>query len=129
VSIRTARWLWFASFFLLLPFPMLVFDPFVPAVRYVILAAAALVVLLAEGGAGPVPGIVLLFSLHALVYTAVAWLLAWGVTRLFARVEPRAAAPAGYLVLAAGLAVALLCEPYRTPFGRAATGGLLEILS
>jgi len=129
LSIRTARWLCFIGLFLLLPWPMLVFDAFVPAVRYVILAGAALAVLLVEGGAGPVPGIVLLFCLHAVVYTAVAWILSWAATRLVSQASPRALAPLTWIALAAGFTIALVLEPDRTSFGHRATGGLLDILS
>jgi hypothetical protein len=129
LSVRTARWLGFVGLFLLLPCPMLVFDAVVPAVRYVILAAAALLVLLAEGGAGPVPAIVLLFGLHAVFYTAIAWILSWAATHLVSRVAPRALAPLTWMALAAGFTIALVFEPNRTPFGLRATSGLLDILS
>jgi hypothetical protein len=130
VSVRTSRWLLWLAFLLLLPMPMWgPFDAFVPAVRYAMLLAAGAAVAWAEGTAGPVPLILLLFAAHAVAALGLTGLAAWLGGYLLA---PFAARTRGWVVWATCLALllfALLLEPYRTPFGRAPEGNLLGILS
>jgi hypothetical protein len=130
VNTQGIRRLWFAGFFFLLPWSMVIYSgPWVPAVRFVILGGVASLVAVAEGAAGPVGGMVFLFLAHAVVTTIFCWVLAWIVARLLSRLPERLALRITFACLATGLAVSLLLDPYRTPFGRAARGGLLEILS
>ena len=130
MSVRASRWLLFLTLALTLPVPMWgQFGAFVPAVRYAILFAAGAAVALAEGTAGPVPLILLLFGLHALAAAGLAGLAAWIGGRALAPLAPRTR---GWIVAGAGAALLLLAlavELYRTPFGRAPVSDLLGILS
>jgi len=120
----------FAVLAFTLPVPMWgPFGAFVPAVRYAILLAAGGAVALAEGAAGPVPGILLLFGVHALAATGVAGLAAWIASRALAPLAPRTRGWTVWAACAALLLLALAIELYRTPFGRAPASGLLGILS
>jgi len=130
MSRRGIRRLWFAGLFFLLPWSMLVFGgAWVPAVRFLILGSVAAIVAISEGAGGPVAGLVFVFLAHAAVTTLLCWGLAWVVSLALGRLPEPVAARITYACLAVGLAVSLLLDPYRTPFGRAARGGLLEILS
>lgn len=114
----------------MLPWPMFVFsDAVVPAVRYGLLAAVAFAMAVTQGAAGPVALIVLLFTLTAVGTTAACWLLAWGVAKLLGRLPAGARWAITFLSLAVALWSVLVFEPYRTSFGRALTGGLLDVLS
>jgi hypothetical protein len=127
---RALRRIWFLGLWLLLPWPLvLIGDGLVPAVRFAVLAAAAGVIALAEGAAGPVGAIVGLFVAYALATALACWLLAWVVARMLARLPAAYAAAITWTLLGVALVVALFLAPYRTPFGRAATGGLLQVLS
>ena len=130
MSVRASRWLLFLVLVLAMPVPMWgPFGAFVPAVRYAILFAAGLAVAWAEGTAGPVPAILLLFAAHALVAAGLAGLVAWGGGRVLAPLAPRTR---GFVVggaCAALLLLALFVDLYRTPFGRAPANNLLGILS
>jgi hypothetical protein len=130
VSIRTSRWLLFLALASTVPVPMWgQFGAFVPAVRYAILFAAAAAVAWAEGAAGPVPWILLLFGLHALAAAGLAGLAAWIGGRALAPLAPRTRGWAVGSACAALLLLALSVELYRTPFGRAPVSNLLGILS
>jgi hypothetical protein len=130
MSAQRIRRLWFVGFFFLLPWSMVIYSgPWVPAVRFLILGSVAGIVAVAEGAAGPVSGMVFLFLAHAVVTTIFCWVLASIVARLLSRLPERLALRITFACLAAGLAISLLLDPYLTPFGRAARGGLLEILS
>jgi len=130
VSVRQARWLLFFALALTLPTPMLVaFDALVPPIRYVILAGAALSVALAEGAAGPVPGIILLLVAHAAVYLLLAWLGAWLAAHLLRPFSPRARGRTAFGVVVLLLFLSLAFALYRTPFGHARTANLLGVLS
>ena len=130
MSERVLRRLWFAGFWFALPWPLLLFaDAFVPAARYALLGAAAMAVAAVEGSSGPVALIVTLFLVMALATTAGCWVLAWLVARTLARLPRRTAAVLTLVLLGLGVLAALVFEPYRTPFGRALSGGLLEVLS
>lgn len=130
MSIRRARWIWFLGLWLLLPWPMwLLADGWAPGVRYTILTAAAASVMFVEGGSGVVQMVVVFFALHALATTLGCAGLAWCAASLLARAPARWVAPVTLGALAVGLIASLLLPLYRTPFGRAPVGGLLEILS
>jgi hypothetical protein len=127
---RTLRRVWFVGLWLLLPWPMTVVGPaFVPSVRYALLACAGSSVALTEGAAGPVGLIVALFVGVASLTTLGCWLIAWAIGRLLVRLPVAQATALTWACLGLGLFVALYFEPYRTPFGRALTGGLLQVLS
>lgn len=129
MSARAARWLLFLVLALTLPTPMLgPFHALVPAVRYVVLLSAAGAVAVVEGAAGPVPGILALFAVHAALYLALVWLLAWAVARLLAPLSPGARRTAVLAACALLLVLALALEPYHTPFGRAPRANLLGVL-
>jgi len=110
------------------PFPFL-HDAWVPAVRYLVLGSAAASVAIFEGAAGPVRPLVALFLAWSLLTTALSWAIAWGIARFARRWPDRAALLWTYSLLTLGLVWALFFEPYRTPFGRALRGGLLQVLS
>jgi hypothetical protein len=123
------RWLWL-GFVLMLPFPMLgPFGGFLPAARYAILFAATAAIAVVEGAAGPVQGILMVFGVHLLATLALTWLLAWIASRALAPLSDARRRNVVCGVVAVMLVYALAFEPYQTPFGRAATAGLLGILS
>lgn len=127
---RTTRRVWFAGLWLLLPWSLPVYmDAFVPAVRYVLLGTVASSIAIVEGSAGPVRLLVLLFVGWGIITTLLSAAMAWLISKGLSRISPRTATWVTLLVLAAGLIIALVFEPYRTPFGRAATGGLFQVLS
>ena len=127
---RTTRRIWFAGLWLLFPWALPVYvDAFVPAARYVLLAAVASAVAIMEGSAGPVGLITLLFVGWGLLTTLFSAGLAWLVARGLSNIPPRSAAWITGVCLALGFAIALFFKPYRTPFGRALEGGLLQVLS
>ncbi len=130
MTVRRARWLLFVAFACTVPFPIL--GPFggsVPAVRHVILLAATGAVALAEGAAGPVPGLLILFALHAAVTLALCGAAAWLGALLSAALSPAARRTAVLTVVAVLVATALLFPLYETPFGRAPTATLVGVLS
>ena len=130
MSVRASRWWLFLIIVLTVPLPMLgPYDAFVPPVRHLILSSATASIMAVEGAAGPVPAIFLLFAIHALVYLALAWGVAWLLSRLSGSLSPQAR---GRLVLAicAGLFfLGVAFDLYVTPFGRAPTGNLWSVLS
>jgi hypothetical protein len=130
MSVRAAwGWLFFALA-LMLPFPVLgPFGGFVPPVRHLILLAATGAVAVTEGAAGPVPGILKLFAIHAVVTLALVGALAWGASRALAALSPRARRGVVWAAIAAMLVLALAFEPYETSFGRAPTANLIGVLS
>lgn len=130
MQMRPMRRVWFAGIWLLFPWPLLILvDASVPAVRYVLLAAVAGMVAMMEGAAGPVGLLVLLFTIWGLGTSLLCWLTAWLIAKLMARVPDPAAIALTLGVLGIGLFWAVFFEPYRTPFGRALRGGLLQVLS
>lgn len=130
MSKKARRRLVFVGLFFLLPWPLtLTAGAFVPAIRYLILGMVAATVAVAEGAAGPVGPVVAVLLVWALVCSAGCWALAWLAASLLERMPPRLADALCVVALLVGLGIALLSDPYRTPYGRAATGGLLEILS
>ncbi len=130
MSVRSARRLLCLAIVLVIPVPMLgPFDALVPPVRYLILSGAGIAVAAVEGASGPVPLILLLFGVHAVVYLSLAWLAAWVAARLLAALSPRARRNAVLATCAAMLFVALAARLYRTPFGRTHMSNLLGVLS
>jgi hypothetical protein len=130
LNARTLRRLWFLGLWLLVPWPLLVYsEAFVPAARYMLLGGVAATVALAEGASGPVGLIVLLLLGYGVVTSVLCWVIAWLVTRVLTRLPPNIARVITLGCLGGGLLAGLLFEPYRTPFGRALTGGLLQVLS
>lgn len=127
---RTLRRVWFVGLWLVLPWPMFVFnDAVVPAVRYALLATVALAMAVTQGAAGPVVLIVVLFVAMALGTTLGCWLLAWGIEKLLRNLPPTAQRTITFGALAVALVWAVAFAPYRTSFGRTLTGGLLDVLS
>ena len=130
MSVRAARWWLFFLFALALPLPMLgPYEAFVPLVRFLILAGATASVAAVEGAAGPVPGIFLLFAVHALVYGVGLWLLAWVSSRLLGFASPGARRTVVLLAWVVLLFIAIFFDIYATPFGRAQGGNLWSVLS
>lgn len=124
------RRLWFAGIWLLFPWPLLVLqDASVPAVRYLLLGVVAATVAIAEGAAGPVGLLVVLFLGWGIGTSFCSWLLAWAISRLLGKLPKSAALSLSFGSLAVALVWALFFEPYRTLFGRALKGGLLQVLS
>jgi len=130
MSFTTIRRLWFAGLWLLFPWALPVFaDSFVPAVRYVILGAVAGTIAITEGTGGPVRLLVVLFVGWGIATTVFTAILTWLISKALSFVKPRTAAWITGACLSTGLLIALFFEPYRTPFGRALRGGLLQVLS
>jgi hypothetical protein len=131
VSIRTARALLAILLFLVVPLPMVVLgDGWVPGVRYLLLGGVVGAVMLAGGGAGPVPLILFFFVLHALAAAGLALLAAHVFTRAVLRYLPRPAVAAvtlGLIIVALGVSIAF--DVYETPFGRTPRSNLMGILS
>ena len=126
----TTRRLWFLGLWLMLPWPLPFLDtPFAPAVRYLILATAGSTLALFEGGAGPITLLIVLFAVWGGLTTFFCWALGWAMGRLLGTLAPPLGGRLTWVCLAVALAIALTLEPYATPFGRAARGGLLEVLS
>lgn len=126
----TARWIGFAALFVAAPLPMLFFErALVPAARYALLAGVSLAVVAREGATGPAVGIALVFAVHALGYGLLCWIAAGLVARAVAVLPTPVGAALLWGAVALGLAVGLGFEIYRTPFGRAPWGSLLDALS
>jgi hypothetical protein len=109
-----------------LPF---VHGPFVPSARYAILTGVSSLTALVEGGAGPIGLLIVLFAVWSGVTTALCWTMAWGVGRVLTPTTPTLRARITWVCLGTALVVAIVFQPYTTPFGRAAVGGLLDVLS
>lgn len=129
MTVRRARWLVFGALVLALPVPMLgPFDALVPPVRYAILLGAGSAVALAEGAAGPVPGILALLAFNLAVALAGAALLAWLAGLALAGLAPRLRAGIALAAVVAMLLAATASEPYETGFGRAPRANLPGVL-
>ena len=130
MSVRTIRRTWFAGLWLLLPWPLFVFgNALVPAVRYVLLGLVAAAVAIAEGASGPVGLIVLLFFGMGIATTSGCWILAYLISRCLNRFPVRVQHTITWLCLGIAFLACLALDVYRTPFGRALRGGLIEVLS
>lgn len=127
---RAIFWLVFGALVLALPFPMLgPFESLVPPVRYAILLGAASAVALAEGAAGPVPGILMLLGVNLAVSLAAAGAAAWIASRaLGALPSPALRAGLAWGAVGLGLALAASLPVYATGFGRSPTASLLGVL-
>lgn len=130
MSVRAA-WGWlFAAFVLMLPFPVLgPFGGLVPPVHHLILLAATSAVAATEGAAGPVPGLLILFALHAVATLLLALALAWVASRLLGGLQPGLRRSVVWVAIALMVAIASGFELYAPPFGRAPTANLLGVLS
>ncbi len=131
-SRHSLRLIWFTALFLLLPWPWGgLASSFVPAARYLMLAGAGLSVGLTEGAEGPVPWILGLLVLAAVVSTGLCWLLAGGVVRALWRAvpEPRTRLRLSVALVALGLLLALVLHPYQTPYGHAPRASWLELFT
>jgi len=127
---RSLRRAWFVGLWLLWPWPMFAFsDAVVPAVRYLVLAGVSLTMAVTQGSSGPVVLIVVLFVVMSAGTTLGCWLLAWCIERLLRNLPPSAQRGITLAALAAASIWALAFTPYHTSFGRAASGGLLDLLS
>lgn len=124
----TRRILWIAAL-LLVPLPMLRFGAVIPVARYLLLGGVT-GGLIANEGIGTIPNaILLLMTLHVLVYGA----LLYGAARLLARglhaASPRLARRLALALVAAGTLVALTQEIYVTPFAPVSPrASLLQVL-
>ena len=119
MSVRACYWtLWLLLGFVL-PLPLLgPFDALVPVARFIMLFGFSAAVAIAEGAAGPVPLILLLFAAHALSGLALCALIAWGGARGLSGLTSsgRRALVAVVVLGAVGFVTAF--DFYRTPFGR-----------
>jgi hypothetical protein len=130
VSVRATRWAWFLGLWLMLPWPMaLLAHASVPAARYALLTLVCLAMAALEGAGGPVPWIVALFAAHALVYTGLAWAIAWAAGRALSPLGPARRRLVTLGALALAFALTLGFDVYRTPFGSAPFSNLLGVLS
>jgi hypothetical protein len=111
----TRRLLWLAAL-AIVPLPMVQFHELAPVTRYLLLAGVVAGLMWTEG-TGTIPW--LFFALmvgHALVYAGLLWVAAWGLTRLLHAAAPRRAGALALLLVAAGVALTLAFDVYRTPF-------------
>lgn len=129
MSPARCRWILAGFFVLTVPWPMPgPFDALAPPVRYLMLASAAGRVALAEGAAGPLPLLIGLLCLQAIGTVLLSWAAASLLARVLARLPERRRMA---LVVGPGmpwLVTALVFDVYRTPFGDAGTGTLLDVL-
>ena len=130
MSVRAARRALFALAVCAAPLPLVVFaDALAPPLRYAILAAAAAAVAFVEGGSGTVWLIVVVFALHAFVWTTLCWLVAWLAARSTAALSARGRTILVLAVCAVALGLALSMPAYRTPLGPAPRANLVGALS
>ena len=130
MGVRTSRWWLFLTIALTVPLPMVgPYDAWVPAVRYLILASATASVMWAEGAAGPVPAIFLLFAVHAVVYLLLVWGAAWFLARMCKPLSLRSRGRLIVGVCSLMFFLAIVFDLYATPFGRSPAGNLLSVLS
>ncbi|MAI80652.1 MAG: hypothetical protein CL917_17055 [Deltaproteobacteria bacterium] len=127
---RTACWLIFITLALTVPLPLLgPFPVLAPAVRYLLLATVTSSVALVEGASGPVPLILLLFAVHALVYLVLEWLVA----ALLARSLSRLTRPSRRLIVLTTCGflflMAITFNLYHMPFGTNPKANLFGLLS
>lgn len=118
----------FAALFLLAPLPILVFEGSVPLARICLLAAVSVAVALREGASGPVGMIVGLLVGHALVYLLLVFVAARLAARGLRRLPQTPAIVLLGACVAAGAAVALVAQPYVTPFGLEPRANLRQAL-
>ncbi len=127
---RRIRRLGFFALVLLFPWPLpFLGGAFVPSIRFWILGGAAASVGLTEGASGAGLPLIGLLLGWASITTGFCWLAAFALARLADALPDRRALLVTYSAITCGLIWALLFQPYRTPFGRALHGGLLQVLS
>lgn len=126
---RTVRRILWLGALVLVPLPMVQFGAWIPVTRYLLLAGVTGGLILAEG-AGRIPNAMLLVMLgHALVYAGLLWLLAWAVARCLQLAVPSRARAVAVALVAAGVLLALVTQPYVTPFAaEAPRASLLTVL-
>lgn len=124
----TRRILWLAAL-LLVPLPMAKFGALIPVSRYLLLGGVTGGLILSEGP-GRIPNVMLIAMLgHALVYAGLLWAVAWALARGLHRAAPDRARQLALALVAAGVLLALLTEPYVTPFAaEAPRASLLTVL-
>ena len=129
MSVRTSRRLLWIGLLLALPLPMLALeDALVPVARFLLLGGVCVAVMLVEDAGGVVGLLALVFLGHAIVYAGLLWLLAFAISRGLGRLPPRRLAALTLATLALALLAATATRPYRTPFGHAPRGNLIEVL-
>jgi hypothetical protein len=129
MSVRAARrLLWLVSVFVV-PFPFfLVETGRVPVARLLQLAAAAFVMMLAEGTSGQIGTLTALLLGQAAVFLVLLWLGASVLARLAGRFSPRRRLVAVLGVVLAGVVAASFADLYRTPFRtRSLSANLLRV--
>jgi len=122
------RFLWIAAL-VLVPVPLLAFaGAVVPTARFVELAVVVLITIFVEGPGGVAPLLLGLFLVHALVYAALLWLAAWGLTWALERAAPAALRVVVWTLVLFGLGWTLSVPVYHTPFhARLPHATLLEV--
>ncbi|UCE85702.1 MAG: hypothetical protein JSU66_15445 [Deltaproteobacteria bacterium] len=130
MSPRSARLILWLGLALMAPVPVAsgVVTGLMPAARILMLGGICLLVVVLEHA----KGVVLLFGAmllaQALAYLLLLFVVAHLVSRLLARLTPRARACLAIALLAIGIALSAAFEVYRTPFRAASTrASLLEI--
>ncbi len=119
----------FAGLALLAPLPVAFFGAVVPLIRIYLLTTVSVAVASSEGAAGPVAMITGLFVAHSVAYTLLLILIATVIARGLRLLPARAALALVLVALSAGLALAVLTDPYVTPFGLSPRSNLLGALS
>jgi len=130
MSPRAAGWVLFLVAFATVPLPLLGLEGArVPAARFAQLAAVMLGLVWHEGAGGMVGTLVLLFVGHAVVYTGLVALAAWGVARLvLPHLRDEARRTFVVLVAVALLLAASFGQLYDTPFHHASAHARLAEL-
>jgi hypothetical protein len=129
MSVLTSRRLLWIGLMLALPLPMLALeDALVPVARFLLLGGVCIAVMLVEDAGGVVGLLALLFLAHAVVYAGLLWLLAFAISRGLGRLPPRRLGAITLATLVLAFLAATATRPYRTPFGRASHGSLIEVL-
>jgi len=129
MSVLVARRLLWLGLLLALPLPMVALDAaLVPVARFLLLGGVCVAVMLVEDAGGVVGLLALVFLAHACVYAGLLWLLAFAISRGLRGLTPRRRAALTLAALALGLVAVTATRPYRTPFGRAPRGNLVEVL-
>ena len=129
MSARTARWILWGTFVLVVPLPFfLVESGVVPAARILMLGAVVAALVVSEGAQGVAGELMAALLLQAGVYVALLWWVAHRVSRLLARASPRRVAAATTALVIVSLVVASSFEIYRTPFRtRSLPASLLQV--
>jgi hypothetical protein len=117
MSTRTARWILWISFVLMVPVPILLFGPgLVPAARLLMLGGIGLAVALFESSRGAVGMLTGILLAQGLFYAGLLWLAAYVSSRGLARLSAKNVTRITLAVVAASLLITLAFEVYRGPF-------------